>query len=208
MELKTKKMKLYLIKDTKQTWTKEHDMLMSILPITQQQHVQTYRFDEDRILSLYASFLSRIALGRLLHCKPQDLCILRLTGRKPILDTTALSGNPQVDFSYSHTRNAVLLGVTEEGSIGVDIERIQQAPLELMETIFHPDEIRYVEQGDATTRPQRFFEIWTKKEAYTKCMGTGLITELTKLNTFDASIFPHLYAWQVDDYMCAVCCYH
>lgn len=112
-----------------------------------------------------------------------------------------------MDFNYSHTHNAVLLGVTEEGSIGVDIERIQQAPLELMDTTFHPDEIRYVEQGDATTRHQRFFEIWTKKEAYTKCMGIGLITELTRLNTFDAHIAPHLYAWQVDDYVCSLCFY-
>lgn len=186
----------------------EHEMLLSYLPTEQQQQVRTYRFDEDRILSLYARILSRIALVRLLHCDPQDLCIFVAPGCKPTVDTTALPGNPKVDFNYSHTRNAVLLGVTDEGIIGVDIERIQQAPFELMEMAFHPDEIRYVEGGDATTRHQRFFEIWTKKEAYTKCMDTGLITDLPRQNTFDASIAPHLYTWQVDDYMCSVCLYH
>jgi len=148
--------------------------------------------DRECLLKLHEQLINEAKS----YCKQHPLTF----SAEQIKTYSTIGGTPFLDNQYT------VFGEVVEG---LDVvERIQQAPLELMETIFHPDEIRYVEQGDATTRPQRFFEIWTKKEAYTKCMGTGLITELTKLNTFDASIFPHLYAWQVDDYMCAVCCYH
>ena len=82
--------------------------------------------------------------------------------KKPIL-----KGFPNIDFSYSHTKGAILCGITKNSSIGVDIELANTPPYEIMPLVFHPNEICYV-NNSLRSKKQAFYKIWTQKEAFTK----------------------------------------
>lgn len=198
-------MNFYLMKKTQQFWNSDHNKLLSYLSPDRQKTVKRYRFEQDQITSLYSGFLARLGLTRALGCKNEELIFVNKKWHKPYLDTSKLPGNPYIDFSFSHTRNAVLLGITQTGHIGVDVERISNAPLNLMKTIFHPFETAYVEQASSDLKNRRFLEIWTKKEAYTKCIGTGLATDLPAINTLANPLSEQIYTWSEDDYLCSVC---
>ena len=65
--------------------------------------------------------------------------------------------------------------------LGIDIERIKPVKKGMAERVCTPEELQYV-QGDEN----RFFEIWTAKEAWFKMKGTG-ITDFQAVNTLSLS---------------------
>jgi len=71
--------------------------------------------------------------------------------------------HPEVHFNLSHTRGAVLVGLSEE-PIGVDIEKLRPVSLRAMRRI----------AGAATE--EEFFRCWVRREARTKRSGTGIST--------------------------------
>lgn len=76
--------------------------------------------------------------------------------------------NADIRFSISHSKNIVACAVSDK-EIGVDIEEIRDIRLKAAEKFACESEIEYI--GTDITR---FFEIWTLKEAFFKCKGSGL----------------------------------
>lgn len=76
--------------------------------------------------------------------------------------------NVNAYFSVSHSGDAVICAVSER-PVGIDIERIRDVRFKTAERFATAEELEYI--GENT---ERFFEIWTLKEAYFKCIGTGL----------------------------------
>ena len=70
---------------------------------------------------------------------------------------------PAVQFNLSHTKGAVLVGLSEE-PIGVDIEKLRPVSLRAMRRI-----------AGASTE-EEFFRCWVRREARTKRSGTGIST--------------------------------
>ena len=87
----------------------------------------------------------------------------------------------------------------------MDIEKVTAAPLQVMSTVFHPEEINYINDFDQNEINKRFFTIWTKKEAYTKCTGTGLVCDITKINVLDLPDDVAVITESFDDYIYSVC---
>lgn len=86
---------------------------------------------------------------------------------------------PKLTFNISHNDNLVLLAVGRDGRLGIDVEarsgtfvediaRQNFAPLEYHELMCQPLEFR----------ADRFYALWTLKEAYIKALGLGLSTGL------------------------------
>jgi phosphopantetheinyl transferase len=61
-----------------------------------------------------------------------------------------------------------------------------------------------VEQLPLTDR--KFFEIWTKKEAYTKYLGTGLTIDITTINMLSKEHSDKLYSFGSEDYIFSIYC--
>lgn len=66
-------MKLYLMKHTDTRWNDKHQKLLPLLSKERQAKVLRYHLDEDKIGSLYAGILTRLALIRQLHCSNEQL---------------------------------------------------------------------------------------------------------------------------------------
>lgn len=198
-------MYVYLMKNTEKKWTLIHQKMLNLVSKERCEKIMRYHFEEDRILSLYTAILTRIAVIRLLGCSNESIIFGENEKHKPILLKADKICRPDLFFNYSHTRNAVLLGVSRKSEIGVDIEKVSEPPLHVMEEIFHPEEIDYVNHGTLSGIATRFYEIWTKKEAYTKYLGIGLVTELISINTLKPPISNMTKTWCDSGYVCSVC---
>jgi 4'-phosphopantetheinyl transferase len=113
----------------------------------------------------------RDRLARYLGIAGTDLRIQRDARGKPRLVDAPL------DFNVSHTGSALLLGVRNGGSVGVDLEAAQRRTrpvLPLARRWFAPDEARVLESFPADRRQTEFLTLWTAKEALVKARGLGI----------------------------------
>lgn len=100
----------------------------------------------------------------------------RLPSGQPVLSGSDLH------VSISHCDDRVVCAVSSE-AVGIDIEKIRPIRPGMMERVCTAEELRYVRSGNET---ERFFEVWTAKEAYFKMVGTG-ITNLQAISILTLS---------------------
>ena len=81
--------------------------------------------------------------------------------------------NSDIYFNVSHSGNAIAIGISCY-DIGIDIEVIKERKLsdKIVEKVFLEDEKEEYEKTD--NKIDYFYNIWTKKEAYVKLIGTGI----------------------------------
>ena len=88
-------------------------------------------------------------------------------------------GQPQLEngpyFSISHCKAGVVVAVSSN-PIGIDIETIRNVQPSLIAKTMNTDEQKMISQ--AIDPKQAFTQLWTKKEAYLKMRGTGIISDL------------------------------
>ena len=116
---------------------------------------------------------------------PGHPVIERLPGGKPVLklpQDPAASDPPEeeIHFSVSHT-NETFGCVIAEQPIGFDLQVTRSVQiLRMARRYFTADEISYLEDSgeDASVLEERFFRLWTRKEAYAKLTGEGLTAVL------------------------------
>ncbi len=112
----------------------------------------------------------RILLGMYAGMDPREITFSHRVRGKPYL-----SINPhQIEFNSSDSHEKVLIGISIQEEIGVDIERINPGILSkgLQNTIFTAKELEIFR-----THPDQleaFYCGWTHKEAMLKLLGTGL----------------------------------
>lgn len=91
----------------------------------------------------------------------------------------------EIYFSLSHSGDLIALAISDR-DIGIDIEKIRQAKENLVKRVCCENEISSVFSSE--NPDEAFTEIWTKKEAYLKALGTGIDRELTSIDTTDKSL--------------------
>lgn len=191
-------MHTYFLSIATEEWTMADAELLKYISPERQEKVSKYIHISDKKLSLYAGLIVRMQLSLMTNIPASNLKFCSKPNRKPVCLTI-----PQIDFSLSHTKNSILCCFSSDAPVGADVERIGHAPFEIMNTVFHPEEIAYINKATAKQRDLRFFEIWTRKESFTKQLGTGLVCNLSAYNTFNYS--PSLYTWQESNYCCSIC---
>jgi len=94
-----------------------------------------------------------------------------------------------LQFNASHSGHILLIAITLDRAIGIDVERIRTnlSVLEIAARFFSPRERDAFAALPATLRTDAFFDCWTRKEAYIKARGEGLSLPLSG---FDVSFLP------------------
>ena len=82
-----------------------------------------------------------------------------------------LAGVPRLHFNISHSGDLVLCALSDE-PVGIDVELIKPAKLNVAKRFFRSDEYEYIAASRNTDAA--FFEIWTMKESYIKRDGRPL----------------------------------
>ncbi len=83
-------------------------------------------------------------------------------------------------FNLSHTAGMVVCAVTAGREIGVDVECLDRARLNLRlaDRFFAPSEAAALRRLPADEQPRQFLRLWTLKEAYIKARAMGLAIPL------------------------------
>ncbi|MFF5977102.1 4'-phosphopantetheinyl transferase family protein [Streptomyces sp. NPDC012769] len=131
----------------------------------------------DRVQYLSAHIALRRILSDATGYPPERLRLGREPGpARPHRTTRPVLRDPPlpVHFSLSHSHGLVLIG-TAATVVGVDVQRTPTAEaVEVCGPALHPAEWRELLTLPETRRPDAFAELWTRKEAYLKGLGTGL----------------------------------
>ncbi len=140
---------------------------------SREEHIQRFRRQEDRARSLTGEWLLRQLLKE--HWGEESPAILRQDNGRPVLQNSCLH------ISIAHSDDLVVCAADEQ-PVGIDVEHMKPFRWALAERVCTHRELCYVLQQ---LRPdgqlcqdsggiQRFYEIWTGKEAWFKMLGTGL----------------------------------
>ncbi len=136
---------------------------------------QRFVFPHDRHQFLVARALVRTVLGQYLEQDPASLVFSQTAHGKP-----CLAHESPLQFNLTHTRGMIVLAVTTGAPLGVDVEYVNRVAdvAKLTERYFSPAEASALYELPVELWNERFFDLWTLKEAYVKGCGTGLHTPL------------------------------
>lgn len=138
-------------------------------------------------------------------CREPSLALQKDTMGKPWLPE-----RPDIHVSVSHCRNGYVAAACamepEEEDVGIDIEYRFPYRESLAGKILHPNERQWLEGQDEADRSACLNRIWSRKEAYLKCIGTGIRMDLRGVDTTGIGSFPfEFHEKQTPDYTLCVC---
>lgn len=175
-----------------------YERLLSVLPMERQLKIRRYHFDIDRKLSLFSELFVRFLACSILNVENSYIKFGKNEYGKPFL-----MGSTGFNYNISHTRNAIVVGVSQE-PIGVDVEKIRGFERGIADRFFCEDELHYIiaNKSDAS---RRFYEIWTKKEAYIKWIGKGLSIPLNSFDVLELQNISLFCTLQINGYCVSIC---
>ena len=175
----------------------QYDMAYRQLTAARRACIDRYRRREDKLRSLAGELLAR-ALAR--EAGVADPVVEHLESGQPVLK------NAPLHISIAHSGELVVC-VMATAPVGIDVEKLRPFRAGLLRHVCTEAETAYVlggapmPEGEITEAGMvdRFFEVWTGKEAWFKRAGTG-ITDLKSIETL--SVPRQIY--RVDGYMICI----
>lgn len=126
--------------------------------------------------------LANKKIAELLRSDFHNLKINYFEDKKPYVEKR------NIDFNLSHSADCFAFAISSQENIfvGVDIEVLREnLDIEpIVSNYFHENEMSYVFNRDSNklAQHQRFYEIWTRKEAFLKMLGIGLTENLSEID--------------------------
>lgn len=169
----------------------EHNSTYSqILTNSELERSAQFYFSKDRNTYIFGRAILRILSSSYLSCNPREVEFRYNDFGKPEYN---FEGN--LKFNLSHSGDKIILGFVSDGEIGVDIEKIKTDIdlRELAKTVFSESEIKIVDELNNQDAVQKFYELWTRKEAFIKGTGYGLSIpiKLTSLSVLEDNVEFH-----------------
>lgn len=162
---------------------------LSALPPWRREQALRFRSEQSQRLCAAVYLLLCKALQSECGITEQPEFAIGETG-KPLLKQ-----HPGIWFNLSHSHDAAAC-VIADVPVGIDIELIRPIKASLAKYTMNEDECRSIglpESSEALLSgiaSQRFFEYWTKKEAYLKMTGEGIHNHMQSvLDTAEAVAF-------------------
>jgi 4'-phosphopantetheinyl transferase len=165
---------------------RERTILGSYLWAKEKKAAFRFKNTEDTEISLLSKFLKRKVAafflnkdGKRIHFKEND-------HDRPFVAFP----DTDIDLNVSHSGKWIVVAVNKGAGVGVDVEEIVDIDLDICYNCFIRPEMDYILESESD-RLERFFRLWTLKEAYLKYSGTGLDAPLK-------SFYCHLSVDKID----------
>ncbi|KYH33964.1 4'-phosphopantetheinyl transferase sfp [Clostridium tepidiprofundi DSM 19306] len=116
-----------------------------------------------------------------------------------------LTGIDDLYFSISHAKKATAIVIANR-SIGIDLEKIHVSYAKIINSFFGPKEKKFIlEKGlELNAMNQAFYQIWTRKEAFCKCIGEGITRKNLSVDTLDLCGYS-IESFAINDYVLTIC---
>jgi len=169
----------------------EYEKLVRFIDYNEELRASSFMSEDDRKSYIISHGILKLILSHKFGSEPVALNITRDKNGKPWIP-----GN-RIFFSISHTAEVLALAISSSAIIGTDIEKItvRKDLISLTGLVFSPDEIDFLAKDDSG---DRFFLLWTRKEAFLKSIGSGIIDSLSGVevhrdtNIIDPEIFSNI----------------
>lgn len=146
----------------------------SLLSEEENKKASSFIFEKDRYSYIITQCILRKLLSLFMDCEPDEIIFRRGSKGKPYIFNN--TGN--LFFNISHSRDLLIVGLSRNVDIGVDVEYIR--PLDNLDQLANIS-LSDLEQQDffrsdfmAINKLELFYNYWTHKEAYLKATGEGL----------------------------------
>lgn len=139
---------------------------------------ERFRREEDARAYVARHLFLRETLARYVGCEPGELAFSTGAYGKP-----ELCDGGGIEFNLSRSGGWALLGVARERALGVDVERLDpqledaEELSRLAVRVLAPAESAELAQLEPARRTRAFLQLWARKEALLKALGTGLSLE-------------------------------
>jgi len=160
---------------TKDFHAEEIKQLRKLLSPEEAEKCQRFRFRYNRDSYIVVHGFLRLILANFLRKSPFDLNIQYNAFGKPFI----AGETGKIFFNLSHSSGVSVLAFSRGSEIGVDVEKINAGfdYLPVAERFFTPAENRYIRM-EKENPEERFYELWTRKEAFLKAIGVGITEHL------------------------------
>ena len=167
----------YIIYNIEKLTDTEYEKWFSLMTETKRERVGRYRDATRRKCSVAGEMLVKEYIGKVLNSEPEALIILTNDNGKPYIKDCP------IHFNISHCENMLVLAFSDK-EIGIDIEKIKPISLNVIKRFFSEAEQKYV-LGNSFSETdsdiyntheiaERFYKIYTLKEAICKKSGIGI----------------------------------
>ena len=178
-----------------------------VLNGAERQRADRFYLDRDRHRFTLARGMLRTLLALYVQCLPEEIAFSYGEQGKPFLDWQSLRCGPEnlasrLQFNVSHSGDLAVYAIANQRSVGVDVEQVRTLDcVTIAKRYFAEGEWQELERLPSHQQRRRFFDCWTRKEAYIKAFGKGLSIPL---NGFEVSLGadPRLKstAWRMEDF--------
>jgi len=173
-----------------------------MLDPVEQERWQRFLHARDRQRFLLARGMVRSLLAaKLGEPDPAALRFVHNAYGKPAL-ATAAGAVPALQFNLSHTDGLLVLALSRKLALGVDVESIARKVemLALSARFFTSGEHAALQELAGSAQRERFFALWTLKEAWLKARGLGLHIPLDDFSFSFAGKLPQIaFGPQLDE---------
>lgn len=152
----------------------------------------SYKFGRDRKNCILGDYALRRLVSSETGCAIEKVRLSSDGNGSPFVLYPAGTG---LSCSVSHSGSMVVAAVSSV-PVGIDIEQIKVDDIDVTSQVCNERELSYLCEN--ASDPAAFFRIWTVKEAYLKCIGTG-ITDISDLRKVDSFELPQGYAGEQDE---------
>lgn len=175
----------------------DFEFYKSYMSEEKRQRLDKLKFSDDKKRSVCGFMLAVKALAEYMNVPENEIVISYDKNGKPYCKNSPLF------ISIAHSGDLAVCAVSEK-NIGVDIEKIRPLNMQSVRRFASEKELEYIfgciptktdyESTDSRVL-ERFFEVWTKKEAYGKMLGVGIGYDMKNTEIENAvTIFESGYA--------------
>ncbi len=166
----------------------EYQKWYDLLHPQKKSQVDKFHFADDKKRSVCGDMLAKNTIAQLTNIPAEEITLDVKENGKPY------PINIDLHFNVSHCEDYVVC-VVDSKPVGIDIEKIRPINLKIAKKFFSEEEQEYIFGHIATEEDfekdtendilEKFFRVWTSKEAYLKYTGDGICADLknAKINT-------------------------
>ena len=172
---------LVLLSDEIHVWRASLDLapqsleeLETVLSEDEKLRANRFRFAKHKRRFIAARGILRQLLAGYLQSSPGEINFTYNPQGKPQLASSFK--NIDLQFNISHSEDLALYSFNYEQQIGIDLEYLRENVdyENIAKRFFCETEFQLITSCISEQRQQRFYQLWTAKEAYLKAIGKGL----------------------------------
>ncbi|HNT80437.1 MAG TPA: 4'-phosphopantetheinyl transferase superfamily protein [Bacteroidia bacterium] len=158
------------------------DQLYSVLNKKEQEKAERHIRPADRWIRIVSRSIARIILSYNIGCSPNELEIDVSEKGKPYLRK-----HSNWHFNVSHSAGLVLIYISSSNPVGCDVEEIKNSfdYSQIVHRFFSEKEKTRLTE---TNQHELFFRLWSEKEAFLKCIGSGVWESMNELDLSQGNI--------------------